>query len=371
MVQNRTGKSSESKQTQEGNEAPITLTLALYSLIPDYDSFEATVRACWQERRPDVPLDVVIWDCYGDEAPDNLDVFVLDVAGMDGLIRKGRLLPLPTSFIRDYGDFLPCIIESCRTHGLLFVVPQMICTDLLFTRKTDEELKDVSTIPDLFRILGDDGLLMDKHSNRGKATLYLQALMDEKQRYMTRFPKMTDRTVSMKAAESVEQMLRMEIDGTEDRPEGDDLYPYAAKFAEGMGRAYIGFTETMSAMGDAPSELDFRLFSMMAGENIPVFYADGAAVNARINPKKLPAALELLNMITGSDLMARVSVHDGKPRYLLPARLSVYDRLAEEFPLYARLKDIASVDRAYVFRIRPDGNEYMDEAAAAIGAQVQ
>lgn len=102
---------------------------------------------------------------------------------------------------------------------------------------------------------------------------------------------------------------------------------------------------------------------MTDDNNIPVFYADAAAVNAKVSDEKKALALDFLNMITGKDLMARVSVNSGNPLYLLAARYSVYDTLASDYPVYAELKKIASVPNACVFRIKPDGDAYLEESA--------
>lgn len=47
-----------------GAKEPVTLNLALYTVIPDYDSFEETVKAYWAETHPETELNIVDWDCY-------------------------------------------------------------------------------------------------------------------------------------------------------------------------------------------------------------------------------------------------------------------------------------------------------------------
>ncbi len=74
--------------------------------------------------------------------------------------------------------------------------------------------------------------------------------------------------------------------------EDSGWFPYARKFAEGMGNAYIGFSESMDVMEESASELDFRLFSMTDDKDIPVFYVDAAAVNAKISDEKKALAIE-------------------------------------------------------------------------------
>lgn len=78
--------------------------------------------------------------------------------------------------------------------------------------------------------------------------------------------------------------------------------------------------------------------------------------------EKKELAFDFLNMITGSEVMTRVSEKGGDPRYLLSARYSAYDALSAKYPIYEKLKEIVSIEDAYVFRIRPDGVAYMKEA---------
>ena len=148
-------------------------------------------------------------------------------------------------------------------------------------------------------------------------------------------------------------------------PEGLDVFVFDTisldSFAEGM-RAYIGYSEAMNEMGESASDMDFRLFSMTDSKNIPVFYVDAAAINAKISNKKRSLALDLLNIITGTDALTRAIANDSDPQYLLAARYSIYDAMASDYPLYEELKKIASVPDAFVFRIKPDGNDYLEEA---------
>ena len=146
-------------------------------------------------------------------------------------------------------------------------------------------------------------------------------------------------------------------------PEDSGWFPYARKFAEGMGDAYIGFAESMDVMEEGASEMDFRLFSMTDDKDIPVFYVDAAAVNAKISDEKRALAIDFLNLITGRELLVRASAKDGDPRYLLTSRYSVYDMLETDYPVYADLKTVATVPESFVFRIRPDGDKYLDMAA--------
>ena len=70
----------------------------------------------------------------------------------------------------------------------MYAVPQLLCTDLLYTRAEDADLKNADSVNDLFDAIDEPGLLLDKTSS---STMYLQALVDCKQQYMVQFPMRT------------------------------------------------------------------------------------------------------------------------------------------------------------------------------------
>ncbi|MDO5138205.1 MAG: thiamine pyridinylase [Oscillospiraceae bacterium] len=338
---------------------PITLHVSLYKSIPHYDSFEKTVEECWNEKHPDVKLIFSDWDCYSGTLPEDLDVFVIDSISLDSLWEKGCLLALSEEDIENYNDLIPPFAEGCRVNGKIYAVPQLLCTELLYTRKNDEDLKNAASINDLFAAFDESGLLLDETTT---TTMYLQALTDCKQQYMDQYPPLKAETLSPEAVDSLEKISKMHLTDPEHVPVEGDWFYYAAKFAGGMGRAYIVYSEAMDMMGESAYEMDFRLFSMTDHENIPLFYMDAAAVNAKISKEKKELALELLNMITSEDTLVRVSKNSGDPRYLLLARPSAYDTLASDYPIYQEMKKVALVPGAHVVRIKPDGIEYLEEA---------
>ena len=341
---------------------PVTMNVSLYKVVPDYDSFKKTIADRWKEKHPEVELNFENWDCYSGEVPEGMDVFVFDTISLDSFAERGFLLALSEKDIQDYNDLIPSFVEGCRVNGTLCVIPQFLCTDLLYTRKKDADLKTVQNIDDLYSVLGDSGLLLEKYSFTSKIGLYLQALIDEKQSYMDQYPPIKEGELSPIATDSLEKMRKMHLTDSEGDLEDESRFYYARKFAEGMGRAYIGYSEAMNEMGESASDMDFRLFSMTDSKNIPVFYVDAAAINAKISSKKRSLALDLLNIITGTDALARAQTNGGSPQYLLSARYSIYDAMASDYPLYEELKKIATVPDAFVFRIKPDGDQYLEEA---------
>lgn len=263
---------------------PLVLNVSLYKNLPDYDAFEKTVEECWKEKHPDILLSFSDWDCYSGEAPDDLDVFVFDTLSLDAFIKKGYLLELSEKEIADYEDLIAPFVEGCRDDGKIYALPQMICTDLLYTRKENVQLRNVTKISELYDVLGDDGLLFDERSSGSKVILYLQTLTDEMQHYIDQYPPVEEDVLS-KQTVALFSLIGKMYQGTA-VSEDDGIYDCARRFAQGEGRAYIGYSEAMNLMGDEASKMDFRLFSMSDDDDIPVFYVDAVSINARISNGK-------------------------------------------------------------------------------------
>lgn len=210
---------------------PVTLNVALYGYIPDYGSFEDTVRESWEEAHPEVKLHFVQWDCYESVVPDDLDVFVFDAINLDVFADAGSLLPLSEEDIEDYDDLIPSFMNGFRIDGTIYAVPQLLCTDFLFTRKSDTGMSEIKSIDGLYHALGDSGLLTDYRSDRTKVILYLQALIDEAQVYMDTYPKVEEGTLSERAVLSLAQIRDLRDTDPEGVVDKNDRYYYARRFS--------------------------------------------------------------------------------------------------------------------------------------------
>ena len=148
-----------------------------------------------------------------------------------------------------------------------------------------------------------------------------------------------------------------------------DSYIRGSWFAGGLGRALIGFSETMSVMGEVAGHVAFHRISLSEDDDIPMLYADLASINAGIGEEKKPYALELLNLITGTEVLTQAFApvrEDQNPQYLLSARMSVYDALSAEYPVYGALKGIVSDPRSRVFVVRPGGRALLEQGTKSL-----
>ena len=362
-----------SQQKKAGVSETRTLRASLYPIVPDMERYKKAVTMHWEAKNPDTKLELVDWYCYDEDLPDDLDVFVFDGIYLTEYLEKGYLLPIPEEAIQDIEDFIPFTTDGLRRDGTFCAVPQLICTSLLYTRKGDTELADVSDTVMLYEKLGDrknqsevpdenEGLLIDMSGGTSKVIMYLDAQID----YSDTYTEYEDLPVKETFSEEALDLLRLlvKMGGAAQvkyMSESDELYERARWFAEGKGRAYIGYSETMAMMGDGVNDIDFRIFSNSDRGGVPLFSVDLAGVNAKISDDKKELAYELVDMITSEEAMAKVVMPEGKgtPQYLLPARIHIYDPLSEASPVYGQLKVIALDPKNKFLRMGSNAHEYI------------
>lgn len=361
-----------------GTGEKTTLSVALYPFVPDQARFQQAVEAEWNARHPEVALRFVLWNGYTEDPPDDLDVFVYDSVFLYDFLEKGCLLPIADEEVRDAGDYFPYALDACRVDGVIYALPQLLCTNLLYAREGDSELSEAANVGELYEIVGSstrtdgppaegEGLLVNIPEGMNAAFWYLEVRIDREQQFSEwiSFPETDDFDPEvMDVLRTVQEMARGYQ--KEDFPPEAGWQSYEASFTEGYGRAFIGFSESMYGMGDAADDVVFHRFSLSDGDDIPVTYADIASVNAGIGAEKRELAVELLNILTGRETLvaaSSASQEDPVPQYLLIARESVYDELAEEYPVYGKLKAIASDPDCRVFVVCPSGREVIEQAA--------
>lgn len=355
----------------------LSLAVALYPYVPDLERFQAVVRDAWEREHPDVTLHFVDWDCYASDPDPMLDVFVFDGIYLSSFAEKGYLLPIPAEKIQGIEDIFSFALEGCTCGEEYYALPQLLCADLLYTRKNDTALSSVTDIMMLYDILGDrktedvipgenEGLLIDLSGALfTKTVMYLDALMDEQQEY-TDYSELPDTlTLSGDALERICVIWKM---GGENQlsywPEDNDPYIRARWFADGKGRAYIGYAEAMAAMGKYSDDVNVRIFSYGSEKNIPLFYTDMVGISPEIDEDRKELAFELANILMSEEVLTGMSVpakDGGSPQYLLTTRKSVYDALCMDYPIYNRLREIADSEENRVFRLGADARQFITD----------
>ncbi|MCR6113246.1 thiamine pyridinylase [Salipaludibacillus agaradhaerens] len=363
-----------------------SLTVALYPYVPDLERFEKAVAEEWATVQPDVALNFVDWDGYSSDPYEDLDVFVFDAIYLSHFIEEDYLMPLTHDDIDESTDILSFALDGVTVNDHVYAIPQIVCTNLLYTRADDSSLSEVSSVPELYQKVGPrqssgiipehgEGLLIDMSGSTTKVLMYLDALLDTTGVYTDYdvLPELTH--LNRSALKSLIMLQRMA--GAQQSnywPDNNDPYIRAKWFEEGYGKAYIGYTEAMSSMGDFANEVNFKTISLSNTTDIPVFYGDVVGINSAITDEdKQEVAIELANVIAASDTLVDAVAPDENnpyPQYLLPARESVYDKLAGDYPIYGELKGIATHEDNKLFKMGSDARPWLDEAKPIIAEKL-
>jgi len=359
-----------------------TLNVALYEYVPDVERFKAAVEEKWAAVHPDVSLNFVSWDSYDSDPADSLDVFVFDALFLSHFIEEGYLTSLDMSQVQNADDILPFALDGCTVGGKVYAIPQIVCTNLLYSRKDDSGMADVGTVNELYDVIGtrtstgvmpnnNEGLLIDMSGGTTKVCMYLDALIDVNQTYTDYYnlPDVND----LNSTALANLALLQSMAGKEQAsywPDNNDSYIRASWFEEGYGRAYIGYTEAMSSMGDFANNVSFRTISLANNPNIPLFYGDVVGVNSAITDQsKKELAIELANIIASADtVIAAISPDENNlyPQYLLPARLSVYKYMQVDYPIYGKLEAIVTNTNNKLFKVGPNVRTWIASAKPVI-----
>ncbi|WP_434305001.1 thiamine pyridinylase [Clostridium botulinum] len=370
-----------------GDESKQTLNVALYEYVPDPIRFKKAVETEWNKKEPNIKLNFVDWDCYSEDPPKDLDVFVFDAIYLSHFVKEGYLSEIPEKDIKNKEDILPFAMKGCTMKGSAYAIPQIICTNLLFSRKGDSDIQKVNSVYDLNDKLGKNtsediippnnkGLLIDMSGGTSKACMYLDSLIDTTQEY-TEFNSLPNlNELNKDAIDSLGLLQSMAGKNQANYwPEDNDSYIRAKWFINGKGRAYIGYTEAMSQMKEFADDIDFKTISLSKNSNIPIFYGDVVGINSSItNSYKKEKAIELANIITDKNTMVKAVSPDENnkyPQYLLPARRSVYNNLENKYPIYGRLYKIADNPNNRLFRTGPEIRIWLKEAKNIITEYLQ
>ncbi|RDU22245.1 thiamine pyridinylase [Anaerosacchariphilus polymeriproducens] len=354
------------------------LNVALYGYVPDLERFKNALEEKWKKVEPQVDLNFVSWDCYESDPPQNLDVFVFDAIYLSHFVEKEYLTPLDPNVIENRSDILPFALDGCTVNGKIYAIPQIVCTNLLYTRAGDNTLDHVSTVPELYQAIGarqstglipeaDEGLLIDMSGGTSKVCMFLDALIDRNQNYTdyATLPELPD--LNTDALNSLVLLQRMAgVEQANYWPDNSDAYIRAKWFEEGHGKAYLGYTEAMSKMEGFADQVNFKTLSLSENSNIPLFYGDVVGINKAVSEKeKQETAIKLVNVMTSCRTMKASLLPDKKnsyPQYLLPARKSVYNSMKTKYPIYGKLQDIATDAKNKLFRVGANIREWMLQA---------
>lgn len=369
--------------SQQSASEQLTLRVALYPYVPRLQQFKDVLADMWT--RSDVALELVSWDCYDDDPPPDLDVFVFDAIFLDYFRAQGYLSPYAAAEIDDIDDFLDYAITGSRVGDRYYALPQLGCASLLFYRAGDTQLADARTLDDINRAIGTcsytdaeppagKGLMIDMSGGTTVASYYIEATQDLQHKY-TPSPELPDADQLEPAAlGQLAEVLSLASVKNARSYSDDNPYQRATWFGQGLGRANVGFTESMSAMGEARHQVNFKPLPMNGSPDIALFYSDMIGVNSAITqPRKRAAAVQLANLLASTEYIVRAfgpREANGVAQYLMPVRESVFARLGATLPLYREMRAMVDSVTPHLFRLGANARPWLEGQKSAIRDRV-
>ena len=371
---------------QQPGVRPKKLTVALYPYVPRLDQFKTAASHAWKKRHKDVELEFVSWDCYSEDPPENLDVFVFDSIFLDYFQSKGFVEPIADDELDEKEDLLKYAREGVTIDGHLYGIPQLGCASILFYRKGDQAMKSASTLSEVTNIIGVNrytdvkppagvGLMIYLGGGTTSACHYLDAVEDIYSVYTPHPPLPQDSSrINDWAIANVRQLLA--ASSVKNAKHNDKPYERAAWFSQGLGRAFVGYTESMSSLTeDARRSIAFKLLPLSDRRGVSMFYSDVVGVNSSVSSvsKKRKLAVELANLISSSDVMiASICPTESQPypQYIMPVRHSVFAKLGAKFPLYVKMYDLVKQSDPKLFRIGPNSRDWLNAMKSQVRDEV-
>jgi thiamine pyridinylase len=359
------------------------INIALYPYVPRLDQFKQVISAAWAQQSPSVPLNYVDWDCYSQDPPNDLEVFVFDGIFLDYFVAAGFLSALQPGEIDNPADFLPYALNDSKINNVNYAIPQIGCGNILFYRQGDTALAQANTLTQINQALGqcwndsipppqNSNLLVDLSGSTTNACLYLETFQDLNGYTPAPFlpqPNSLDPT-------SITNLHSLLNTGCVLPSVTSSNVPYqqAVWFGQGKGRATIGFTESLSAMGDGRQNVAFKLMPYADTNNVNLFYVDLAGINSSVtDPARRAIALKLANLIASTNvLVSSFGPTQGAnyPQYLMPVRKSVFEGLQTGDSLYQQMYSLVQASNPRMFRIGSASRAWLKTVKSPIRQQI-
>ncbi len=364
-----------------GSTAETTLAVALYPYVPRVEQFKAALASEWGKVQPDIALNFLDWDGgYSDNPPAGVDVYVFDAMFFEYFRSQGWLEAMSADEIDNLDDFVPYAIQGVRLDSQYYAIPQLGCANVLFYEKDDEPLASANTLREVKSALSQctytskippdrRGLMVDMAGGTTSAALYLDAVYSLNGQFPLPLP-WNQSQIDPNAMADVRSLLAMASyeNGTTDQ---DVPYQHGQWFGQGWGRAFIGFTESMSAITpEARDNIAFKVMPLSDKVGSPMFYADVIGVHPATRDRGTRGlAVQLANVMASAATMVASTGPDGSnthPQYLMVARPSVFQELAHSFPIYNEMLSLITTNNPVMFKVSDQSRDWLTAMKSTI-----
>ena len=317
-----------------GNHRVDTLTYAVYPYIPDPGYYQEIIERRWSEIEPDIRLVRAEWDCYEDGAPDGIDVIMYDAITRDALIKDAWIQPIDPAAVQEAEDIFSFALDGLTVDGRLYGIPVLLCGNFLIY---DVGCTDLARAEHLTDLGNESEILVINSESELNRPQYLHEVLAD-----------TLGEANPTADEDSDSRMALIDRLAVDAHKRDDDTQVALAYDSGIGKGYIGFSESIHLLSSRLSQTGIKSISFSDQDDLPRVYVDAVAVNSKVKGLRYEKCVELMNVIAEADVLSSLSVQNEAPPYLMLARKAPYKTLAERFPLYADLEGLASNDNNHV-----------------------
>jgi thiamine pyridinylase len=337
---------------------PFTLHVVLYPFIPDFAGYTKALLSGFASQPKDqgVTIDSIdLSDNYYDkDSPKYVGTTTADVYELDSVFLHNfaqgdgvpKVQPLPTQLIEGDNPFLASAVSGAQVGTTWYGVPHWVCSNFLFYRKDDAQLAAARTTSDLLAIWPSQptdprtALLLDL---KGKSTIgefYLMADVDRSNAVNDVYENIKaglDKTlepdlIALRKYCAVGYCRSKQI-------HNDDPTYYARNFARRNARAYVYYSEGLhdvlaesalkcSPQDNCPRDSDIAVNPLPLDKKgtTPMVWVDSFAVSSTCTGECLRYAIDFIKYATAERTVLSALLGDttGVPRYLMPARSSLY-----------------------------------------------
>lgn len=370
-----------------GDAGPSSLKVALYPYVPRLQQFKDVILSEWQKIEPGVSLEWADdWDGGYNMNPDpSYDVFVFDALNLGYFQANHFILPLQKSQVTNYADLVPFAQTGVTVNDTVLAIPQLGCGDFLFYYTKDSQIAAAKNATDLASALGSctyfgekpassgEGLMVDLAGGTTVSSTYLEGVYELSGQFPSPLPTQIDSAVALPIQDVVGLSSFSDILYTND----SNGYQRAAWFSEGFGRAYVGFTESMSQID--PHKLSSISFKPMpwstnsSGISAPLFYSDVVGVGPSTSSRGTTAlAIQLANLMTSANVIVELfgPYQDAGPQYLMPVSESALRQLAGQFPMYEQMSHVLGTVNPRLFNLGADSKPWLGQVKSMMKSMV-
>jgi thiamine pyridinylase len=315
------------------------------------------------------------WDGgYSSDPDPSYDVFIFDAINLGYFQSKNLLLSLAKTQVANYSDLVPFAQTGVTVGDSVLGIPQLGCGDFLFYDASDSQLASTTNINQLTAAMGTcsyypetppgkAGLMVDLSGGTTVSSTYVEGVYESSGTFPSPLPTKVDPAI----AATLQDVVALSSFGNVLYRNDSAPYQRAAWYSSGSGRAYVGFTESMSQI--APQKLASIRFKPMpwstnSSTASPLFYSDVVGIGPATAARGTTSlAIQLANLMTSPSVIVASfgPWQSAGPQYLMPVSKTALSQLAAQFPVYAQMANVISPLSPTLFNLGPTSKVWLAE----------